>query len=134
MKTTENTENPERDRHSLTYSVIGAAIEVHRYLGPGLLESTYEKCLARELKLQKIAFETQVLIPLEYKGIKLDCGYRVDLIIEDSIVVELKVVERPLGIHQAQILTYMKLAKIPLGLLINFNSAPLSTGIQRFAI
>ena len=109
MKTTENTE---RKEENITYYVIGAAIEVHRCLGPGLMESTYEKCLARELKLQNIGFKVQVPMPVEYKGIELDCGYRVDMIIEDSLVVELKAVERVLPIHQAQILTYMKIAKI----------------------
>lgn len=134
MKTTENTENTERKNDPLTYFVIGSAIEVHRNLGPGLLESTYEKCLAHELRLQGISFEIQVPMPIEYKGTQLDCGYRVDLFVENSLIVELKAVERVLGIHQAQILTYMKIAKIPVGLLINFNSAPLSAGIQRFSL
>ena len=129
MKTTEHTKE-----EGLTYYVIGAAIEVHRCLGPGLLESSYEKCLARELKLQNIGFKLQVPMPVAYKGIELDCGYKVDLIVEDSLVVELKAVERVLGIHEAQILTYMKLANIRLGLLINFNSAPLSSGVKRFSL
>jgi GxxExxY protein len=112
--------------------VIGCAIEVHRVLGPGLLESTYEQCLARELFLAKIPFKLQYPLPVEYKGINLDCSYRIDVLVNDSLIVELKVVEKVLGVHEAQLLTYMKLANIKVGLLINFNVLLLKDGIQRF--
>ncbi len=114
--------------------VIGCAIEVHRHLGPGLLESTYEQCLARELSLSGIDFKLQTPLPVEYKGTKLDCGYRVDMLIEDTLIVELKCVEAILGIHKAQLLTYMKLANISIGLLINFNVKTLKDGIKRFVL
>ncbi|RIL08653.1 MAG: GxxExxY protein [Proteobacteria bacterium] len=117
-----------------TYKVIGCAIEVHRLLGPGLLESAYSQCLAQELYIAGISFRVEESMPLEYKQVKLDCGYRLDFIVQDSLIVELKAVERILPIHQAQILTYLKLAKTPLGLLINFNAAPLKKGIKRFRI
>jgi GxxExxY protein len=119
------------ERAPLTQQVIGCAIEVHRNLGPGLLESTYEKCLAHELSLAGIPFATQVPMPVEYKGIVLDCGYRIDLFIDDYLVVELKAVENVLPIHQAQLITYMKLAEAPVGLLINFNVKLLKDGIRR---
>jgi GxxExxY protein len=114
--------------------VIGCAIEVHRELGPGLLESTYEQCLAHELKLNGFGFRCQHPLPVEYKGLRLDCGYRVDLIVEDRLVLELKSVEETRGIHVAQLLTYMKLADIKTGLLINFNVRRLSDGIKRFVL
>ena len=114
--------------------VIGCAIEVHRVLGPGLLESTYEQCLAHELKLNGIGFRCQHPLPVEYKGLRLDCGYRVDLLIEDRLILELKSVEETRGIHAAQLLTYMKLADIQTGLLINFNARRLSDGIKRFVL
>jgi GxxExxY protein len=113
--------------------VIGCAIEVHRVLGPGLLESTYEQCLARELALAEISFKLQCPLPVEYKGIRLDCGYRADILVNDSLIVGLKAVEKVLRIHEAQLLTYMKLAIIKVGLLINFNVPLLKDGIQRFA-
>ena len=116
----------------ISNKVIGCAIEVHRSLGPGLLESTYEQCLAREMDLSGIAFKLQSPLPVEYKGIKLDCGYRVDMLIEDKLIVELKSVEKTLPVHEAQILTYMKLANIQVGLLINFNVERLKEGIKRF--
>ena len=117
----------------LSNRVIGCAIEVHRTLGPGLLESAYEQCLARELALAGISFEVQVPLPVEYKGVRLDCGYRVDLLVEKKLIVELKVVEKFLPIHIAQILTYMKLARVSVGLLINFNVKLLKEGgIKRF--
>jgi GxxExxY protein len=119
---------------SLSNKVIGCAIEVHRNLGPGLLESTYEQCLAHELVLAKIPFKLQCPLPVEYKGIRLDCGYRVDVLVDDKLILELKAVEKVLGIHEAQLLTYMKLAKINIGLLINFNVKVLKEGIQRFVI
>jgi len=99
----------------LSNKVIGCAIEVHRTLGPGLLESTYEQCLARELALADISFEVQSQLPVEYKGVHLNCGYRIDLLIEKKLIIELKVVEKVLPIHEAQILTYMKLANVPNG-------------------
>ena len=114
--------------------VIGCAIEVHRVLGPGLLESTYEQCLARELTLVGLGFKLQWPLPVEYKGTRLDCGYRVDVLVEDRLIVELKAVEHVLGIHQAQLLTYMKLAGIRTGLLINFNVSVLKDGLQRFVL
>lgn len=116
----------------LSNEVIGCAIEVHRVLGPGLLESTYEQCLARELVLAEIPFKLQCPLPVEYKGIRLDCGYRVDVLVDDKLIIELKAVEKVLGIHEAQLLTYMKLANIKVGLLINFNVQVLKQGLKRF--
>ena len=118
----------------LTGRVIGCAIEVHRSLGPGLLESTYEQCLARELSLQGTAYQLQVPLPVEYKGVQLDCGYRIDLLVEERLILELKAVEAIKPIHAAQILTYMKLARVPTGLLINFHVAVLRDGIKRFVL
>ena len=128
------TESAELYNHPLTGAVIGCAIEVHRHLGPGLLESTYEQCLAHELHLAKIPCRVQAALPVYYKNINLDCGYRVDLFVDDSIVVELKAVEHVSPIHQAQLLTYMKLAEAPLGLLINFNVKLLKDGIKKFVL
>ena len=127
----EASENGEGERDPLTQKVIGCAIEVHRYLGPGLLESAYEQCLAHELALAGLAFKVQAAIPVEYKNIKLDCGYRIDLFIEDRLVVELKSVAQILPIHEAQVITYIKLAQAPVGLLINFNVVLLKHGIRR---
>ena len=118
----------------LSNHVIGCAIEVHRQLGPGLLESTYEQCFAHELRLNDIDFKIQHPLPVEYKGIRLDCGYRVDLLIEDELIIELKTVEQFKSIHEAQLLTYMKLADIKIGLLINFNVSILKNGIKRFIL
>ncbi len=118
----------------LSNRVIGCAIEVHRNLGPGLLESTYERCLAQELKLNEIDFRLQHPLPVEYKGTRLDCGYRIDVLVEDEIIVELKSVERLLGIHEAQLLTYMKLAGIKQGFLINFNVRRLKYGLKSFVL
>ena len=118
----------------LSNQVIGCALEVHRNLGPGLLESTYEQCLAHELKIANILFKLQHPLPVEYKNIKLDCGYRIDVLIDDSIIVELKSVDKILPIHQAQLLTYMKLAGISIGLLINFNVKYLKDGIKRMVL
>ena len=118
----------------LTAKVIGGAIEVHRVLGPGLLESTYEQCLARELELQGIGFQLQVPLPVEYKGVRLDCGYRVDVLVEDQLILELKAVDEVRGIHEAQLLTYMKLAGVRTGLLINFHVTLLKNGIKRFRL
>jgi GxxExxY protein len=118
----------------LSKRVIGCAIEVHRELGPGLLESTYELCLAYELGQARIGFKLQHALPVQYKGIQLDCGYRIDVLAEGSLILELKSVEALLPIHEAQLLTYMKLASIKTGLLINFNVQLLKTGIKRFVL
>ena len=118
----------------LSNKVIGCAIEVHRELGPGLLESTYEQCLAYELNQAKIPFKLQVELPVEYKGVKLDCGYRIDLLADDRLIVELKSVDQLLKIHEAQVLTYMKLAAVRVGLLINFNVELLRRGVRRFVL
>jgi GxxExxY protein len=115
----------------LTQQIIGAAIEVHRVLGPGLLESAYEECLCRELSLRGLEFARQVELPIEYKGVKLDCGYRIDLLVEDAVVLELKCVDRVLPIHEAQLITYLRLKKISVGLLINFHCEVLTRGIVR---
>ena len=118
----------------LSGKVIGAAIEVHRVLGPGLLESTYQQCLAHEMTIRGIQFKMEHPLPVEYKGIHLDCGYRVDLLVEDRLIIELKSVRAIESIHQAQLLTYMKLAQISTGLLINFNTELLKDGIKRFKL
>ena len=118
----------------LSNRVIGCAIEVHRELGPGLLESTYEQCLAHELKLNDIAFKLQHPQPVEYKGIRLDCGYRIDLLVECVLILELQSVDQVTGIHEAQLLTYMKLAGVKTGLLINFNVKRVKDGITRFVL
>ena len=122
------------EKDPFTGKVIGCAIEVHRVLGPGLLESTYQQCLARELHLNGIAFTLEHPLPVEYKGIKLDCGYRIDILVENRLIIELKAVEEIKGIHKAQLLTYMKLSGFDTGLLINFNIGRLKDGIQRFKI
>ena len=118
----------------LSNRVIGCALEVHRELGPGLLESTYEQCLAYELTRSGIRFELQYPQPVNYKGVLIDCAYRIDVLVERSIILELKSVEELKRIHEAQLLTYMKLANVSLGLLINFNSPMLKDGIKRFVL
>ena len=118
----------------LSSRVIGCALEVHRELGPGLLESTYEQCLAHELKLNGIRFELQHPLPVEYKGVRLGCGYRVDVLVEDKLIIELKSVEQIKRIHEAQLLTYMRLAGVKIGLLISFNVTKLKDGIKRFVL
>jgi len=118
----------------LSSKVLGCAIEVHKELGPGLLESTYEQCLAYELSQAQIPFKLQVELPVEYKEIRLDCGYRIDLLVNDRLIVELKSVDQMLAIHEAQILTYMKLACVRVGLLINFNVDVLRKGVRRFVL
>lgn len=118
----------------LTEQIIGSAIEVHRHLGPGLLESAYEECLCHELSLRGLQFERQKPLPLEYKGIKLDCGYRLDVIVENKVVLELKTVETIAPIHEAQLLTYLRLSNIKVGLIINFNVPVLKEGIRRFIL
>jgi GxxExxY protein len=117
----------------LTSKIIGAAIEVHKELGPGLLESAYEECLCHELNLQRIAFKRQIPVPVSYKGVRLDCGYRLDLLVEDSIVVELKACDGIAHIHRAQLLTYLKLLDKSLGLILNFQVSVLKDGIARIA-
>jgi GxxExxY protein len=119
---------------ALSNRVIGCAIEVHRELGPGLLESTYEQCLVHELKQKDIQCVTQKQLPVQYKGLHLDCGYRIDLLLENSLIVELKCVESLQPIHEAQILTYMKITQIKTGLIINFNVQYLRKGIKRFVL
>ena len=121
------------DINDLTGEIISAAIEVHKVLGPGLLESTYEECLCRELSLRKFSFERQKELPIEYKGLKLDCGYHIDLIVEKRLIIELKACEGLLPIHKAQLLTYLKLTGIKVGLLINFNAPVLKEGIKRIS-
>jgi GxxExxY protein len=117
-----------------TEAIIGAAIEVHKYLGPGLLESAYEECLCHELNLRNIMFQRQVSLPVVYKGTKLDCGYRIDLIVKDEVVVELKAVEGILPIYEAQTLTYMRLGSWKVGLIINFNVPIVVKGIKRLVL
>ncbi len=117
--------------NDLSSAIIGAAIEVHRALGPGLLESAYEQCLAQELSLRKIPFERQKPLPVHYKGTQLDCGYRLDFLVADIIVVEVKAIDALLPIHQAQLLSYLKLGGWKLGLLINFHVPLLREGIKR---
>ena len=117
--------------NAITGEIIGAAIEVHKILGPGLLESAYEECLCHELGLRGVAFERQVLLPIEYKGIKLDCGYRLDLLVENHIIVELKTVNGIDPIHEAQLLTYLRLKHERLGLIINFYVPVLKNGVKR---
>ena len=124
-------EYPHRE---LTSDIIGAAIEVHRALGPGLLESAYEVCLADELNRRDIDFKRQLDLPVEFKGRQLDCGYRLDFLVEDLLIVELKCVERIMPIHEAQLLTYLRLAHKQAGLLINFNVRMLRDGIVRKAM
>ncbi len=115
----------------ITGEIIGAAIEVHREIGAGLLESAYEQCLCHELSLRGMNFQRQVDLPVVYKGVRLDCGYRMDVVVEDTVVVELKTVDKLLPIHEAQLLTYLKLYHRQLGLLLNFNVAVLKDGLKR---
>jgi len=125
-------EEKRRERSNLlTEKIIGGAIEVHKRLGPGLLESAYEECLCYELNQLRISFERQVPLPLNYKGVKLDCGYRMDLVVEDLVIIELKTVERFHPIHDAQLLSYLKLYDKHLGLLVNFHVPVLKDGIKR---
>jgi GxxExxY protein len=119
------------DINRLTGKIIGAAIEVHKNLGPGLLESAYEECLCYELSSLGIRYQRQVKLPVRYKEVDLDCGYRMDLVVEDQILVELKSIETLMPIHEAQLMTYMKRASLKIGLLINFNVDILKHGIRR---
>jgi len=115
----------------LTNKIIGAAIEVHKELGPGLMESAYEECLCHELRLRGVGFERQLPLPVEYKGLKLECGYRLDVVVEDAVILELKCVERVLPVHVAQLMTYLKMTGKRVGLIINFKVEVLSRGIVR---
>ena len=120
--------------NSLTGKIIGAAIDVHRALGPGLLESAYEACLVYELRLRKLKIESQKAIPIFYKDVMLECGYRADLIVNDQVIVEIKSVAGISGVHEAQLMSYLKLSDCRYGLLINFNVKLLREGIRRFKI
>ncbi len=117
----------------LTEKIIGAAIAVHKELGPGLLESAYEACLRHELMLRELRVERQKELPVIYKGITVDCGYRIDLVVEDLVIIELKAVERIERIHEAQTISYLRLADKPVGLLMNFHVTKLVDGLRRFA-
>ena len=121
-------------RDPLTDKVIGLAIEVHRELGPGLLESAYEECLCYELDKSGLSFRRQVPLPVTYKEVRLECGYRMDVVVEEKLILELKTVEKLLRIHGAQLLTYLRLSGIKTGLLMNFNAALLKDGIQRMVV
>lgn len=117
--------------NDITEAIFGAAIEVHRALGPGLLESVYLPCLCYELSLRKLPFALEVPLPVSYKGLKLDCGYRMDLVVADTVVVEVKSTDRLAAVHEAQLLTYLRMSGRQVGLLINFNVALLRNGIVR---
>jgi len=127
-------EKPQKREDALSKEIIGAAIEVHRHLGPGLLESAYEQCLAHELASRGIPFELQKPVPVVYKGIRLDCGFRLDMLVGGAVVVEIKSVEELTGVHEAQVLTYLKLTGCRLGLLLNFNERRMADGIQRVVL
>ena len=120
-----------REINKLSNRIIGAAIEVHRNLGPGLLENVYEECFCRELSLQGISFERQKYMPVKYKGQKVECEYRLDIVVEDKVIVEIKSINSLLPIHEAQLMTYLTLSDLWLGLLINFNVVTLKNGIKR---
>lgn len=119
------------DINKLSSKVIGCAIEVHKTLGPGLLESAYEQCLCHELNLRELSFESQKSLPVEYKGKRLDCGYRLDIVVDNVIILELKACEAIIPIHKAQLLTYLKLSGLHLGLILNFNVPVMRDGIVR---
>jgi len=122
------------DENELSNKIIGAALEVHKTLGPGLMESAYQACLCQELRIQGLKIEKEKDLPVEYKGFKLDCGYRMDIVVEDKVIVEVKALEKVLPIHEAQLLTYLKLTGLKLGLLINFNTPRLKDGIKRLVL
>lgn len=126
--------NERRALNELTQAIIGAAIEVHRHLGPGLLESTYETCLIYELENLGLIVERQKALPVVYKAIQLEQGYRIDLLVEEKVILELKVVEQLTAVHEAQLLSYLKLSGYPVGLLLNFNVKMLKDGIRRFTM
>jgi GxxExxY protein len=116
----------------ITERILGAAIAVHRALGPGLLESTYEACLAFELVDRGLSIARQAALPVVYRGVRIDCGYRLDLVVDGRVIVEIKAVERILPVHEAQILTYLRLSEMPVALLLNFNVPLMKDGIKRF--
>ena len=118
----------------LTERVIGLAMDVHRALGPGLLESTYEECLCFELKSEALGFVRQVPLPVTYKNVKIACGYRIDIVVEGAVLLELKAVERLIPIYEAQMITYLRLSRMKAGLLLNFNVAVLKDGLRRFVL
>lgn len=120
--------------NELTERIIGAAIEVHRALGPGLLESAYEECLCHELSLRGVRFERQADLPVQYKGLRLDCGYRLDMLVDKAVAVEIKAVEALAPIHEAQLLTYLKIGGWHVGLLLNFNVPVLKNGLRRMVL
>jgi len=120
--------------NAITGQIVTSAIEVHRALGPGLLESVYERCLAYELIQKGLRVETQKDVPIRYKDVQLECGFRMDMLVEGAVVEEIKAVEKVIPVHQAQIMTYLRLAGIQTGLLINFNEVLLKQGIQRFVL
>jgi GxxExxY protein len=124
----------DESRDALSGAVIGLAIEVHRALGPGLLESAYEECLCFELQQARIPFRRQVPLPVTYKAVRLDCGYRLDLLVEERLVVELKTVERLMPVHDAQLLSYLRLGGYRAGLLLNFNVSVLKDGLKRIVL
>lgn len=124
-----NTLNEKADH--LSHQVIGAAMDVHRILGPGLLESAYEECLCRELSIRNIPYLRQVALPLEYKGVNIDCAYRIDILVDDCLILEIKATNRIEPVHEAQLLTYLRLKRVWLGLLINFNVPVLKDGLRR---
>jgi GxxExxY protein len=129
-----NSEIHKKKANILSQQIISAAIEVHKVLGPGLLESAYEECLCHELSHRSIPVKRQVPVPLIYRNIKLDCGYRIDVLVDKLVLLELKSVERVDLIHHAQVLTYLRLSKLWLGLLINFNVPVLRLGLKRFVL
>jgi GxxExxY protein len=133
---TEDTEKEKGStlRDTLTDRVIGLAIDVHRALGPGLLESAYEECLCYDLKEAGLAFDRQLSLPVIYKSVKLDCAYRLDVVVEHKLLLEVKAVEKLLPIHEAQLLTYLRLSRLSTGLLLNFNATLLKDGIKRFVL
>jgi GxxExxY protein len=122
------------DINDLTGQIIGSAIEVHKALGPGLLESVYEECLCHEFNLREIPYKKQHAVPVQYKGAKLDCGYRIDILVDDRVILELKAVNCLEPIHEAQVLTYLKLTGLRVGLLINFNVSVLRDGLKRLVL
>jgi GxxExxY protein len=121
-------------QEELTRNILAAAIEVHRTLGPGLLESSYEECLCYELSLRGISFERQKSLPVVYKGVKLSCGYRMDIVVENRVILEIKSIEGITEIHKAQLLTYMKLANLGVGLILNFSARLLKDGLVRLVL
>lgn len=125
---------PLYEAEQLTGRIIGLAIEVHRELGPGLLESAYEQCLWHELTTAGISARRQIDLPLRYKGFRLDCSYRIDILVDEAVVLEIKAVEKTLPIHEAQLLTYLRLGRYPVGLILNFNVPVLKDGILRRAM